>query len=258
VETTLGRHVVVHDLRTGELEQRQEDALGGVPEIEVFHGRLAHDGRGIHRLLAHRHRRHVHARVQVGFAVVAGVIAERALHHQRFGRIDVPFDHEIRFGRHFEIARDRLGQLHRRTTQEAGEDELVDHGRQRRAGAVHARRIGAHGNAHGHHLAALGHLPQMLGAGLVALPVHGHIALAELLHAIHAHVANAARRILGDHHGERDVRPPSSGQQVSTGSCRDRSRRPSTRSPDTPACRCSCAAETWRPRTAAAAARACP
>jgi hypothetical protein len=43
VEPALGGHVVVHDLGHGELEQRQEDPLGGVAEVVVLHRRLADD-----------------------------------------------------------------------------------------------------------------------------------------------------------------------------------------------------------------------
>ena len=72
--------------------------------------------------------------IQIGQRVEAGVIAERALDHQRLGRIDVALDHELRLGRHLEVAGHRLRQLHRLAPQEAGEEELVD----RRAAAARA------------------------------------------------------------------------------------------------------------------------
>jgi hypothetical protein len=112
VKSTLCRHVVVHNLRRRQLEQRQKDAFGGVPKIEIFHRRAPHDGGDVHRVRAHGHGGHVHSRVQIGFRIEACVIAERPLHHHRFGGIDVAFDHELRVGRHVQV-HDRPWRAHR-------------------------------------------------------------------------------------------------------------------------------------------------
>ena len=206
MKPALGRHVVVDDFGRGELEQRQEDALGGVTEIEVFHGRSADDRCGVDRLLAHRHRGDVHLRIQIGFGVEPRVIAERPFDDERIGRIDVAFDHELRVSGHFKIVGDRLGQPHRILAQEAGEEKLVDVGRERRAGGIHAGRITADDDADRHFLAALRHLPHMLRTGFMPLPVHRNGALVDLLHAIHADVANTTRRILADDGGHGEIR----------------------------------------------------
>ena len=57
----------------------------------------------------------------------------------------------------------------------------------------------------------------MLGTRLVTLPVHRHRLLVELLHAIHAHVADAAHRILADHRRHGHERPTVFGPAVQHG-----------------------------------------
>ena len=52
VKDPFGRHVVVDDLGNRQLEQRKEDSLGGVAEVEVFHRRTPDDRRRKNRIAA--------------------------------------------------------------------------------------------------------------------------------------------------------------------------------------------------------------
>ena len=123
------------------------------------------------------------------------MVAERSLQHERLRGIDVSLEHDLRLGGHLEVAGDRLGQLHRLAAEEAGEEELVDRGRQRRRAGIDAGRIAAERDDDRHPLAFRGHLAPVRGADLVPLPVHGERVAAEHLDAVHADVADAARRI---------------------------------------------------------------
>jgi hypothetical protein len=137
-------------------------------------------------------------------------------------------DHELRIGRHFEIAGHRLGELHRRTPQEAGEDELVDVGRQRRARAVHARRIAPmamHTGIFSPRSAICRNARRRSCGAASAWPR----VLAQLLHAVHAHVADAAHRVLADHRGQRDVRAAVLGPAGEHGSLSRSTSSPATR-----------------------------
>ncbi len=147
----------------------------------------------------------MHLRVIVGEGVKPGVVAKGALEHQRLGRIDVPFEHQLRFGRHGQIRRQRPRQLDRLAADEAGKEKFVDSGRQRRGAGVDAGRVAAEGNHHGHPLSPRRHLSPVAGAHLVTLPVHGERVPSQDLNPVHADVANAAGGIGGDHHRKGDV-----------------------------------------------------
>ncbi len=176
-------------------------------QVVVLHRWPPDDRRAVDGVSPHRHRGHVHLRVEIGQRVKARVIAERPLGDERLARVDVPLDHELRLGRHLEIAGQRLRQLHRLPSQESGEDEFVDRRRERGRRGVHRRGVGADRDHDRHRLTALCHLPPVRGAYLVALPVHRQRPRPEKLHAIHADVPNAALWILRDDHRQRDVRP---------------------------------------------------
>ena len=122
----LGRHVIIHDLGNRHLEERQEDPLRGMSEVVILHRGLADDCRRIHRRLSHRHRGHVHQRIEIRLGVESGVVTERAFHHQFFGRVYVALNDELGFRRHLEVARQRLRQYHRLMSQKSGENEFVN------------------------------------------------------------------------------------------------------------------------------------
>src|SRR5439155_26459924 len=131
VEYARSRHVVVHDLGHGEPEEREEDALGRVTQIVVLHWRTTHQRRGIDRVPPGGDRGDVYPGIRVRQRIEAGVIAEGTLQRERLRRIDVPLEHQFRLGGHVQLTGDRAGELNRITTQKAGEEELVDGGRQR-------------------------------------------------------------------------------------------------------------------------------
>ncbi len=169
-------------------------------EVEILHRRAPDDCRAIHRVLAHGHRSDMHARIEIRLGVVARVVAERSLHDELLGGVDVALDHDLRIRRYLEIAGHRLRELHRRLPQEPREDVLVDVRRQRSTRRIHRRGIGADDDAHRHLFAALRHLGEVRRPRLVALPMHRDVLLPHLLHAIHPDIANAACGILR-HHG---------------------------------------------------------
>ena len=65
-------------------------------------------------------------------------------------QIHVAFEHELRMGRHLQIDRAALHQVHRLAAQEAGEEHLVYRAGQRRRGRVGEGRVGADGHRHLH------------------------------------------------------------------------------------------------------------
>ena len=99
MKDSFGGHVVVHHFRNRELEQRQENSLGSVSEIIVFHWRTADDRRCIDWVPAHRQSSDVNLRVKIGLGIETGVISEWPLDYQRLRRIDVTLDRELRLGR---------------------------------------------------------------------------------------------------------------------------------------------------------------
>ena len=175
-------------------------------EVEILHRRPSNDRGGVHRVAARRHGRDVYRRIQIGLRVEAGVVAEWPLGDQRFSRIDVPFDHELRLGGHFEVARHGARERDRRAAEESGEEELIHGRRQRRGRGVDRRRVRADRDAHGHRLTPVRHGAPMRRPHFVALPVHRQGARPEDLHAVHPNVADAPHRIARDHHWQRDVR----------------------------------------------------
>ena len=134
--------------------------------------------------------------------VVAGVVAERALHAD-LALLDRPLEDDLGVGRHVEVDRLRLDQLDRLAAEEAREHELVDVLRQRRARGVRGDRVEPERD--GDRDRSVG--GEIVGASvLVDLPVHVGRARVDLLHPVHADVADARVRVLRDHRRQRDER----------------------------------------------------
>ncbi len=134
------------------------------------------------------------------------MISERPLDHERLRGIDVTLDHELGFGRDFQITRDRLRETHGTLAQKSREQEFVDRWWQGCRRRIDRRRIRPDRDDHWHPLSLLSHLAPVCRPDLVPLPVHCQRARAQHLHAVHANVADAALRILRDHHWQCDVR----------------------------------------------------
>ena len=135
VERAGDREVVVDDLGHRHADRRQEDALRRLAEPRVLLRRLADDDRRIDRVAPHRHRGEVEDRERLRRRVVAGVVAERALLGQLV-LLDVALEDDLRVRRHVEGDRLRAHELDGLAAQEAGEHQLVDVLRQRRARRV--------------------------------------------------------------------------------------------------------------------------
>ena len=134
--------------------------------------------------------------------VVTGVVAERA-----FGAdlvfLDVALEHDLRARRDLDPDADAFHELDRLAAQEAGEHQLVDVLRQRRARRVGGDRVEPERD--GDLDAAVG--CEVVGATvLVDLPVHEGRVPVDDLHPVHADVPATGARVVGDHGRERDER----------------------------------------------------
>src|SRR5208282_4839661 len=145
VEDGFDRQVHVHDLRQRDPHERQKDALDGLAYPGVFHGRLAHDGGCVDRLLAVRHASNVEDGIEVFERVEAGVVAEGAFAAE-FVQVDVALEDDFCRGRDFQVHGLALHQLHRLLAQEAGNHELLDVGRRGDDGSEGQRGLGADGD----------------------------------------------------------------------------------------------------------------
>src|SRR5581483_11144906 len=196
------RQVVIHDLGERGPDRGKEYPLRRLAEPRVLLRRLADDDRGIDRVLPHRQRRDVEDRERLGGRVVAGVVAERALLADLVLR-DVALEHDLGARRHLDPDRDALDELDRLAAQEARHHELVDVLRERRARGVRGDRVEPERD---------GDLDPPVGrevvgtAVLVDLPVHERRVPVDDLHPVHADVAAAGLRVVGDHGRERDER----------------------------------------------------
>jgi len=120
-----------------------------------------------------------------------GVIAEGPFEHQILARVDVPFDHDLRFGGDLEVGGHSLGQPYRLAAQKSREQILVDRRRQGRRRRIDGCGVAAQCDRDRHRLAALRHRAPMRRADFVPLPVHRQLVLAEHLHAIHPHIPHS-------------------------------------------------------------------
>ena len=128
------------------------------------------------------------------------MVAERPLRAHLAG-LDAAFEHHLRVGRHLEVDGLALDELDSLAAQEAGEHELVDVLRKGRARRVGGDRVAAQRDRDGD--GALRGEP-VGPAVLVHLPVHVRGARVDLLHPIHADVADARARVLREDRGEGD------------------------------------------------------
>ena len=131
------------------------------------------------------------------------MVAERALDPD-VGAVDPALEHDLGVRRHLEVDGLALDELHRRALQEAGHHQLADVLRQRRARGVGGDRIEPERD--GDRDPAVRRRPEVGAAVLVDLPVHERGAPVDLLHPVHADVADAGRLVLRDHGRERDER----------------------------------------------------
>ena len=143
----------------------------------------------------------VEHRVAVGQGVVAGVVAEGPL-HSGLVQVHVAFEHELGVGRHLQVDRAALHEIHRLAAQEAGEEHLVQHPGQRCRGRVGDGRVGADGHRH---LQPPTGRAIVLGGILVEVPVHARGPLVVDLETVHAHVAPTRLGVAGEDQRQGDV-----------------------------------------------------
>ena len=142
-------------------------------------------------------------RVVIRLRIQAGVVAKRTL-ATALPRLHIPFEHDVRAGRHFEIDRHARHELDSAPRQKSGEQQFVEPFGHRRGRAVRQHRLWAESHGDFEPLAEPLRHTVMLRAILVPLPVHPRRPSVEHLHAIGADVAHAGLRILCEHERKRD------------------------------------------------------
>ena len=131
------------------------------------------------------------------------MVAERPFEPDVVAR-DRALEHDLGVGRDLQVDRLALDELHRRALEEPCDHELADVLRQRRA-----RRVGGDGvetDGHCDRNRPFRRFEQVGAPVLVDLPVHEGRAPVDLLHPVHADVADTRARIARDHGRERDER----------------------------------------------------
>jgi len=124
------------------------------------------------------------------------VIAKGALLDEVCG-VGIALDDDFGFGGHFEGDGEAGSEFDGLVAQEAGEEDFVHTGRQRRGGGIGEGGVAAEDECDGHFLAGGGPCSGMGGAVVVYLPVHGAGACRELLDAVHADVAFVCLGVFG-------------------------------------------------------------
>ena len=204
VEDALDRQVQVRNFRQGKPQQWQEQPLGRLAEPAVLHGRASHDRAGIDGVPPVRDRGDMEHRVHIGQRIVAGMVAEWAL-HSVLRRIDLSFYDDLRVFRHLQVHGLRLDQVHGLFAEETGEQHLVDSGRKRRGCGIGHRRVAAQHDRDIDLLPLLRADTRVLGSHLVKLPVHRGRTLIENLYPVHPDVSLAGIWVMRKHKRQRDV-----------------------------------------------------
>ena len=135
--------------------------------------------------------------------VVARVIAERALDPDVVLR-HVSLEDDLGIRRHLEVDGLALDELDRLSAEEAGEHQLVEVLRERRAGRVSGHGIEPDRDRDGNSTVLGGE--EIGPAVLVHLPVHEGRRAVDHLHPVHADVARTRLRVLRDDRRKRDER----------------------------------------------------
>ena len=174
--------------------------------MAVLLRRPADDDRLEDRAFPHGHRLDPQVRERLDRRVEAGVVAERTL-RQPLAGLHPALQHHLGVGRHLQRHAEAVHHLHSFALQEAGEQVLVDVGRQRRAGGVGHRRRAAERDRHRQPLTPPLRDGRVRGGVLVDLPVQADGAFVLLLQPIHAEVASAGLRVLGVGQAEVEEHP---------------------------------------------------
>ncbi len=149
VKDAFNRKIDVHQLRNCQPHQREKDALDCLAHPSVFHGRLAHDGRRIDRVLAVSDARNVKDRVKIFERVIPSVVAEGAL-GAKFVEVNVPFEDDLGGGGNFEINGFALDQLNRLLAEKAGDEIFLHVGRRGNDRGKSKGGVGADGHRNFH------------------------------------------------------------------------------------------------------------
>ncbi len=183
----------------------RNDASNGILLEDVVLGdRLAGEQALEDRLLAVRDGGDARHRLQRRRRVIAGVFAERALHHGLV-HVDLELDHHLGGRRHFDVAGLAFGQFDRRAAQAAGDLPVVGLVMHLHLAGVGQDRIDAddqRGLGRDAHLLAL---RQVLAEAVERLRRERERILAENEEAVVADVRHAGFGILRHHDAGRDV-----------------------------------------------------
>ena len=184
-------------------EERRQHLLQEVSEIEVFLPRFAHDGGRPDRVLAMTNRLDTHPRIVMRLAVIAVVIAERALWAARTGR-DLADDGELCRGNQGHRPGRVVTQRDLLAQHQARQQQLGHILRQRRNRTHDQGRRSSDIDLHRQGLPARFGLHQVEPAALADLHVHAKRIVGEDLSAIHAQVRAMRGRVTRVHQRQRD------------------------------------------------------
>src|SRR5207244_11370773 len=95
------RQVDVDQLRDGEFHERKKNALDGFAHPGVFHGRLAHDGGCVNRILAMRDAGEVKDGIEIFDRIKAGEITEGTL-GEKLVEMNMSLEHKLRSHTNFQ------------------------------------------------------------------------------------------------------------------------------------------------------------
>ena len=191
-------------------EERRQELLQVVAEVEILLARLADDGRGEERVAPVQQRLHAHIRVVVHLRVVAVVIAERPLGRSRAGR-DLADEAELGVGDQGQRGEGGLRRAQASAQRQAREQELADVLGQRRDRGQDQGGRAAQEDVHGQRPAEALGLGQVEPAALADLRVHADRSVVEELAAVHAQVVAAGPRVLGVHERQGQETAPVAG-----------------------------------------------
>ena len=102
VEDAFGWQSNIHNFWKIHAKHRQEELDTRLAHVEVLHRRNAHNGCRINGILAMRDRSDVEHGIGLRQGVITRMIPKRPFHAQRFGGIDISFDHDVRIGWHLQ------------------------------------------------------------------------------------------------------------------------------------------------------------
>ena len=196
VKHTFSRQGDVHDLREIHLEdgQKQRDACSA--KVKILHWWLPYDGARVHGIAAMCDGRNVKRGIVLRQGVIASMISERAFTPERFRRVDIALNHDVRIGGHLEIVGFAFHERHGLAAEVAGQQQFIKSVGQRSGGAKRIYRVAAQKNTDRHPLPFFVITSSMSGGNFLELPMHASGLVVKDLHSVHTDIARAGVGIL--------------------------------------------------------------